>query len=173
MAAYREMAEYSAGNIKHAGEWFKLRVNDNGDWLTKVDGQDISQPTRAKLVSEIDRLMRLKKKAVNIPFTKVESKNNGYVTLKHGVVTGVHSGTGNLLVAWDEGGNGQLIVGFGADVMQRLSIEDERKLIHLTRDAYRASEELREFTQRRAVYKGTKGLADQVEAELKKAEGKR
>jgi hypothetical protein len=58
-------------------------------------------------------------------------------------------------------------------VMQRLSIEDERKLIHLTRDAYRASEELREFTQRRAVYKGTKGLADQVEAELKKAEGKR
>lgn len=162
------MAEYSAGNIKHAGEWLKLRVNDDGDWLTKVDGQEIKQPTRQKLLAEASRILRLKKKAVNIPFTRMESKNNGYVTLKHGVVTGIHSGTGNLLVAWDDGTNGQLTVGFSSDVMQRLTPAEEERLTRLVRDAYHASEELREFTQRRNVYKGTKGLVDQVQALLEK-----
>lgn len=162
------VAEYKAGNIKHAGVWLKLRVNDDGDWLTEVVGREIKQPSRKKLLDEASRLLRLEKKAVNIPFTKVESKNNGYVTLKHGVVTGIHSGTGNLLVAWDDGTNGQLTVGFSADVLQRLSVEDEEKLKRLTRDAYHAGEALREFTQRRTVHKGTKGLVDQVQALLEK-----
>lgn len=164
------MAEYKTGVIKHAGAWFKLRVNDEGDWLTEMDGRDLKQPTRAKLLADIDRMMRLKKKAVNIPFTKVESKNNGHVTLKHGVVTGVHAGTGNLLVSWDDGTNGQLTVGYGSEVMRRLSLDEESALRRLTREAYESAETLREFGQRRQVYKGTKGLVDQVEAELKKAE---
>lgn len=164
------MAEYSAGNIKHAGEWLKLHVNDDGDWLTKVVGQEIKQPTRQKLLAEASRILRLKKKAVNIPFTKVESKNNGYITLRHGVVTGIHTGTGNLLVAWDDGTNGQLTVGYGSEVMQRLSPDQERTLTRLAREANDSAEALRDFTQRRQIYKGTKGLVDQVQAELAKGE---
>jgi hypothetical protein len=164
------VAEYKAGIIKHAGAWFKLRVNDEGDWLTEFDGRDLKQPTRAKLLADIERVMRLKKKAVNIPFTKVESKNNGYITLKHGVVTGVHAGTGNLLVSWDDGTNGQLAVGYGSEVMRRLLPHEEDELRRLVKEAHESAETLREFSQRRQVYKGTKGLTEQVEAELKKGE---
>lgn len=31
------VAEYKAGVIKHAGTWFKLRVDDEGNWLTEFE----------------------------------------------------------------------------------------------------------------------------------------
>lgn len=164
------MAQYSAGTLARAGEKFALKVDDDGNWLASAFGRDLKQPTRAKLVADIDRLLRLEKKAVNIPFTKVESKNNGYITLKHGVVTGVHAGTGNLLVSWDDGTNGQLAVGYGSEVMRRLLPHEEDELRRLVKEAHESAETLREFSQRRQVYKGTKGLTEQVEAELKKGE---
>lgn len=161
------MAEYSAGAISRAGEKFPLKVDDDGNWLAKAAGRDLKQPTRAKLVTEIERVLRLEKKTVHIPITVMESKNNGHVTLKHGVVTGVHSGSGNILVAWDQGSNGQL-AGYGSDVMHRLSDEEEAKLRRLAKLAYDSANELREFTSRKQVYKGTKGLAEQVVALLAK-----
>lgn len=164
------MAEYKAGLVKHAGEWFKLRVDDDGNWLTEMDDRDLKHPTRAALLAEIDRVMRIKKKAVNIPFTKVESKNNGYVNLKHGVATGVHSGTGNLLVAWDDGSNGQITAGAFTDVLQRLTAREEGELRQLAKEANDSSEALRGFLNRKHVYKGTKGLAEQVQTLLEKAE---
>lgn len=171
------VAEYKAGVIKHAGAWFKLRVNDDGDWLTEVDGRDLKQPTRAKLVADIDRVMRVKKKAVNIPITVVESKNNGYLKVKHGVVTGIHSGTGNLMIAWDSvsgGGNGQLTVsttGYSSDeVLRRLTPSEEQELTRAVKEAYDAGEYMRNYVNRLHIYKGTKGLADQVQAELEKGE---
>lgn len=171
------MAEYKAGTIKHAGEWFKLRVNDEGDWLTEVDGRDLKQPTRAKLLADIDRVMRLKKKLVNIPITVVESKNNGYLKLKHGVVTGIHGGTGNLMIAWDSvsgGGTGQLAIstsGYSSDdVLRRLTAAEENELTRAVKEAYDAGEYARNYVNRLHVYKGTRGLADQVQAELEKGE---
>lgn len=165
------MAEYKAGRIRHSGKWFDLRVDEDGNWLTEVDGQGLKHLTRAKLVSDIERVMRLKKKAVNIPFTKVESKNNGYVTLRHGVVTGIHSGTGNLLVAWDDGGNGQLPAGYSSEILRRLTPGEEGELKLLTKEANDSAEALRGFTQQRQIHKGAKGLAEQVEAELRKGQG--
>lgn len=165
------MSEYKAGNVKRGGEWFKLRVDDDGNWLTEAVGRDLKQPTRAKLMAEIDRVLRLEKKAVNIPITVVESKNSGYLKLKHGVVTGIHGGTGNLMVSWDIGGNGQLTVGYNSsDVLRRLTLAEEDELTRATKEAYDAGEYLRNYTSQRQVYKGTKGLAEQVEAELKKEE---
>lgn len=161
------MAEYPAGAISRAGEKFPLKVDDEGNWLAKAAGRDLKQPTRAKLVADIERTMRLEKKVVHIPITVMESKNNGYVTLKHGVVTGVHSGSGNILVAWDGGGNGQ-IAGYGSDVMSRLSDEEEAKLRRLAKLAHESASELRDFTGRKQIYKGTKGLAEQVAALLAK-----
>lgn len=164
------VAEYRAGIVKHAGEWFKFRVDDDGNWLAEMDGRDLKYQTRAALLSEIDRLMRIRKKAVNIPFTMVESRNNGYVRLKHGVVTGVHAGTGNLLVAWDDGSNGQIAAGTFAEVLQRLTVNEERELALLAKEANDSAEALRGFTNRKQVYKGTKGLEGQVRDLLEKAE---
>lgn len=164
------MSEYRAGNIKHAGEWFKFRVDDDGNWLTEMDGRDLKHLTRAALLAEIDRLMRIRKKAVNIPFTNVENKNNGYIKLKHGVVTGVHAGTGNLLVAWDDGSNGQITAGAFTEVLQRLTAREEDELARLSREASESSDALRGFLGRKHIYKGTKGLADQVQALLAKVD---
>jgi hypothetical protein len=161
------MVEYSAGEISRAGEKFALKVDDDGNWLAKVAGRGLKQPTRTKLVAEIERTLRLERKAVHIPITVMEAKNSGHVILKHGVVTGVHSGSGNILIAWDQGGNGQL-AGYGSDVMQRLSDEDEVKLRRLVKLSHDSASELREFTSRKQVYKGAKGLAEQVAALLAK-----
>lgn len=164
------MAEYHVGVIKRAGEEIGLRVDDDGNWLTLAANRELKAPTRAKLITEIDRALRLEKKAVHIPFTYMQSKNNGYVTLKHGIVTGIHSGTGNLLVSWDDGSNGQITVGSSTTVLQRLTEGEERELALLAKEANDSSEALRGFTNRKHVYKGTKGLADQVQAILEKGD---
>jgi ribosomal protein L35AE/L33A len=164
------MAEHAAGILARAGEKFPLRVDDDGNWLTAAFGREVKQPTRAKLVTEIDRMLRLEKKAVHIPFTFMQSKSNGYLTLAHGVVTGIHGSTGNLLVSWDGGTNGQLS-GYGSDVLKRLNPSDEEKLRTLAREAYQASEGLRNFVGQMQIHKGTRGLLDQVNEALKK-EGK-
>lgn len=147
-----------------------LFVDDDGNWLATVAGRELSHPTRVKLVSDIDRVLRLEKKAVHIPVTVIEGKNNGYLNLKHGVVTGIHGGTGNLMISWDKGGTGQLPVGYSADVLRRLTADEEAVLIRLTREAYRIGDELRNYTSQRHVYKGTKGLAEQVQMELAKGD---
>lgn len=163
------MSEYRAGNVKHAGEWFKLRVDDDGNWLAEVDGRDLKHPTRAKLLSDIERVMRLRKKAVHLPVTVMESKSNGHLKVKHGVVTGIHAGTGNLMVAWDIGGAGQLTIGYGSgDVLRRLTASEEDELARATKEAYDAGEYLRNYVSRLHIYKGTKGLAEQVKALLAK-----
>jgi hypothetical protein len=163
-------ATYPVGEVSRAGHTVELRVDDGGNWLATVAGRELKHQTRANLISDIDRALRLEKKAVHIAFTYMESKNNGYVKLRHGVATGFHSGTGNLLIAWDDGSNGQMTVGSSADVLQRLSAEDEKKLAELTKTAYEAGEDLRNFIGRKYLYKGTKGLADQVQSLLDKGE---
>lgn len=162
------MTEYGAGIIRRAGEDIGLRVDDDGNWLALAANRDLKAPTRASLITEIERALRLEKKAVHIPITMVESKSNGYLRLKHGVVTGIHGGTGNLIISWDGGGTGQIAVGSSTDVLRRLTEEEEQHLVKLTREAHRIGDELRNYTNQRHVYKGTKGLADQVQALLAK-----
>lgn len=163
------VAEYSVGAITRAGERVALRVDDDGNWLATVAGRELKHQTRAKLITDIERTLRLEKKAVHIPITVMESKNNGYVTLKHGVVTGIHNGTGNLTVAWDNGGTGQLAIGYTSDsVLRRLTPDEEKELTALTKQAHESGDKLRNYTSQRHVYKGTKGLADQVQALLAK-----
>lgn len=164
------MSEYSAGRIARGGEKFDLRVDDDGNWLTRALGRELRYPDRAKLVAEVDRLLRLEKKAVSIPFTISERMSNGYVRLRHGTVTGVHSGTGKLLVFWDDGKNGQLNT-YGSDLLKRLSPEDEKELARLTMESHETAAALRNFISQRHVYKGDKGLQEQVEILLK--EGKK
>lgn len=165
------MAEYNAGEISRAGYKIKLRVDDDGNWLTgDVSDQDLKKPTRDLLVKEIDRVLRLEKKAVHIPITQTESRGNGYVTIKHGVVTGIHSGTGNILVSWDDGKVGQLRGSQSSDFLRRLTPMEERELALLTMNAYEASYALREFVRRKEI--GNSGdLTKQVERALA-ADGK-
>lgn len=165
------MAEYPAGKISRAGEGISLFVDDDGNWITTVANLGLKQPTRAKLISDIDRVLRLKKKAVHIPVTIHEGKNNGYITLKHGVITGVHGSSGNLLISYDDGTNGQ-VTGYGLELMKRLLPEDENELRKLTRQAYEAAEKLREFTSRHRIYQGENGLKKQVGELLAKGDGK-
>lgn len=155
------MAEHPVGHIVRSGEKFPLRVDDDGNWLATAAGRPLKKPTRKELVSEIDRILRLHKRAVHIPITLVVSKNHGYITLRHGTVTGVHGGNGNVTVAWDDGTSGQ-IVSHGETVLSRLDDDETAEITRLTKEAYEASERLREFTGRKHVYNGVKGLIRQV-----------
>lgn len=163
------MAEYGAGHVSRAGETINLRVDDDGNWLAQVAGRDLKSPARDKLVTEIDRVLRLEKKAVHIPVTVVEKGNNGYVTVKHGVVTGVHGSSGNLLISYDGGGSGQ-ITGYGLELMKRLSDKEEKTLRVLTKQSHDTGEALREFTGRHRINRGEDGLKRQVADLLAKEE---
>lgn len=163
------MTQYNAGEVIRAGERLVLAVDDDGNWLAKVAGRELKRPTRAQLITEIDRVMRLEEKAVHIPITVAEAKN-GYLTVKHGVATGVHAGTGKPLVSWDDGTNGQLSEGasYGTDVMRRLLPEEEVTLRRLTKEFSDKADELRSYRSSRAVYGGTKGLVKHVNELLAK-----
>lgn len=161
------MAAYPAGAIVRAGKEFRLFVNDEGKWLSVFDKRDLEKSTRPQLVAEIDRLLRLEKKLVNLAFTQMEKGNNGYVTLQHGTVTGVHAGTGNLLVSWDDGKTGQLSE-YGTTILRRLTDEECTTMARLVREDYESGDRLREFVSRLSVYQGRKGLEKQVKELLEK-----
>lgn len=163
------VAKYDAGEISRAGYKIRLQVDDSGNWLAEVSDRDLSKPTRELLIKEIDRVLRLEKKAVHIPITETDGRSNGYVTVRHGVATGIHSGTGAVLAAWDDGKMSQLPGGHSTSLMRRLTPEEEAELIRLTKEAYEASYALREYSRRREI--GYNDLKKQVERTLA-ADGK-
>lgn len=161
------MAEYEAGYVSRAGEKINLRVDDDGNWLARVASRDLKCRARDALITEIDRVLRLDRKAVHIPVSVVEKGNNGYITVKHGVVTGIHGSSGNLLISYDGGGSGQ-ITGYGLELMKRLDDGEEKTLRALAKKAHDAGDALREFTGRHRINRGEDGLKRQVAELLEK-----
>ena len=55
-------------------------------------------------------------------------------------------------------------------MLRRLTPNEERELARAVKEAHDAGEYMRNYVNRLHIYKGTRGLADQVQAELEKGD---
>lgn len=134
--------KYTAGTVEKNGIEVEIFVDTDGRWLGEVAGKSLVHPTREKLVDAIGRATKRVSTKVEVPFFLV-SAHNGNVRVREGIVTGIHSGNGNLLVTWKAGNvKEQIRVGFSDDIFaEKVYAEQCAKLLRERMEAehrYRA-----------------------------------
>lgn len=108
---------YAAGQVESHGRTVPIFVDDYGRWLATVDNMSLATSARDTLVKKINTLTRRTARKVAVRFTRLEPSASGW-RVRYGVAYGIHSGTGNVLVQWDNGVKEQLRPGpnFGPDL---------------------------------------------------------
>jgi hypothetical protein len=114
---------YEAGKINVKGVDYNVFTEDNGDWVTHIPGshEKVTSTTKGGLADAIRRATRKAQLRVEVPFTQLETSDDAKV--RHGVATGIHAGTRNVLVTWDDGAKVQ-ITGYSGTTVPRLSNEE-------------------------------------------------
>lgn len=102
------MATHLAGTYTSNGVDIQLSVNDvTGKWEAEFAGRTWSYETLDKLKAALDRQTKKTRVEVEVAAVKVIHYRGwgiGDSTIQRGVLTGIHSGTGNVLSAWDNKG---------------------------------------------------------------------
>lgn len=96
------MPSFDAGEITTNGVSVPIQVDDYGNWTARFAGKYVSADTRDRLKGKLSRLTKATKVDVAVPVVLVKSggPNGGAVTIRRGVLTGIHSSNGNVLVTW-------------------------------------------------------------------------
>jgi len=98
------MAMWDAGTITTNGIEVPVQVNDyTGRWTAEYAGKSLSYETRDKLAAALGRLTKQTKVEVAVPVIRVKEYRgygDGNITVVRGVLTGLHSGNGNVLATW-------------------------------------------------------------------------
>jgi hypothetical protein len=98
--------EYPAAPITVKGVELEVFTDADGAWLTRFNGTTYSAASRAELAAGVARtLPKLTKVAV--PFVALIGSGNDQQG-RRGTAYGLHSGTGHILVTWDDGSKGSL-----------------------------------------------------------------
>lgn len=102
------MATHSAGTYTSNGVDLQLSVSDaTGKWSTEFAGRQWTYETLDKLKAALDRQTRKARIEVEVAAIRVIQYTGwgvGDATIQRGTLTGIHSGTGNVLAAWDNRG---------------------------------------------------------------------
>lgn len=132
------MAKWDAGSITVNGVEVPVQVDDyNGKWAASYAGQHFSFETRAQLERKLSALTKKTKVTVEVHVIRVQGYRGwgpGNVTVTRGTLTGIHSGTGNVLAAWTVRGT-----------VQKEQITRDSDVIYVGGDT--ADEALKEYNQ--------------------------
>lgn len=132
------MAKWDAGSITVNDVKVPVQADDyNGQWTAEYAGQSLSFETRAQLERKLSALTRKTKVTVEIHVIRVREYRGwgpGDVTVTRGVLTGIHSGTGNVLAAWTVRGT-----------VQKEQITRDSEVIYVGGDT--SDEALKEYNQ--------------------------
>lgn len=146
------MAEYPVGSVTKNGVTVEIRVDDHGAWKAQIGRDYLRHDSRDKLVGAIDRATKKLAKQVRVPFSRVAtSQSTGEIRVKHGAVTGLHAGNGNLLVIWADGKKEQMSKEYGHEDLAPLSPEEIKTLAELTRAVAQARNAREQFVGARGV----------------------
>lgn len=98
------MAKWDAGTITTNGVEVPVRVDDRfGTWNAVYAGKSLSYDTRDKLEGALARLTKKTKAEVAVPVIRIKEYRGwgeGNIKVTRGVLTGIHSGNGNVLATW-------------------------------------------------------------------------
>lgn len=111
--------------IEVRGMTFKVYVGRRGHFsAVGADGHTWSEYNETRAAMEADLMHKTKKAAqkVRIPFTRWDG------SARNGVATGIHAGTGNLLVEWNDGKKEQITRDYGSSYLPPQDSETVGKL---------------------------------------------
>jgi len=98
------MAKWDAGTIIVHGVEVPVQVDDrSGTWNAEYAGKSLSYETRDKLEGALARLTKKTKTEVAVPVIRIQKHQGwgeGNIRVTRGVLTGLHSGNGNVLATW-------------------------------------------------------------------------
>lgn len=96
--------KWDAGTITTNGVEVPVQIDDySGEWHAEYAGQYLRTETRKQMEGKLARLTKKAKVTVEVHVIKIrqsESWTGGDIRVTRGVLTGIHSGTGNVLAAW-------------------------------------------------------------------------
>lgn len=98
---------------------FEFTVNDMGSFSITENGTTFTGSSLEEVMGKVKKARTKAKVKLNIPVTVIQS---GY-GLEDGTITGVHGGSGNLMIRMESGGTMQ--ASYSTRVLQRMSAEDK------------------------------------------------
>lgn len=125
------MADYPAGTIDVRGTLYPVTVDDRGTWICDAGGTKHHAGTKDALRDAVMTATLRKAAKIEIPFCKIDWSRTFGWQVHHGTVTGIHQGTGNLLVTWDNGRKEQLRGYTGTVTLRPLTPEEEQRWAEL------------------------------------------
>jgi hypothetical protein len=137
------MTNYPAGEVElRAGARHPVAVDDTGRWVASMGERLFTAATRDALRDQLMRATARKAVKVAVPFTMLMPPRFRATEkiVRHGTATGVHQGTGSVLVTWENGSKEQLNA-YSATTLREMSPEEEAQWLELdraSRDARRA-----------------------------------
>jgi len=90
------------------GVTVEVNVDSTGTFTCAIADDQYSADTMANLVKQIDAATKKIAKAVAVPVTVIDFNRGGLASVNDGTATGLHSGTGNVLITWATGVKEQL-----------------------------------------------------------------
>lgn len=96
--------KWDAGTITVNDVEVPVQIDDySGEWNAEYAGRHLRAETRKQMEGKLARLTKKTKVTVEVHVIKIrkpEGWAGGGIRVTRGVLTGIHSGTGNVLAAW-------------------------------------------------------------------------
>jgi hypothetical protein len=123
------MSIYPAGQINISGHDYPIEVNERGTWA--CPSLRIEAATRNGLEEKAKRATAKAKVKVEVPFTALQ-QTYGSATLRDYTATGLHAGTGNVMIRDNKTGKSSQLPGYHyGKTLRRLADEEKQAGHHL------------------------------------------
>lgn len=101
---------YPAGTLTVRGTTIEIFTDDDGQWLAYPGGGKVTAGSRDGLKAALGRHLRSAAAKVAVPFYGMTSPRPGQgpARPRKGTATGIHSGSHNVLVTWEDGEKSQI-----------------------------------------------------------------
>jgi hypothetical protein len=152
--------------IEVGGKNYDVYLTDDNRFYTEVpldDGTSLSiqHPSMEELLKKLTAALRRKKVKVGVPFTQLAGAK-----ARHGVATGIHQRSRQVLVRWDDGKTESLTL-YSQGALRRLNEEQVKELERLGAERRQAGEALEGFLKLHRF-----DLRREIEGAVRKAEEK-
>lgn len=149
--------------IEVSGTSYPVFISDiNGEFVVTIGGHGT---IKADSYAELKAKARKAKTPFELSFSQFDEAAG---RVRHGTVTGIHSGNRNLLIRWDDGATEQSSTYRGEYFLRRLDEDETADLNRLSSAYQKAARELFQFREARKFPKGIREAVN--DAQRKAAE---
>lgn len=151
-------------------------VNSDGIFRAQVAGEWLYAETLKEVESKVEKILKKTKVSVSIPVSQLgvvwsdapyrQGRWSNGIGVRHLTVTGIHGGTGNVIVKDEKTGKTEQLTGWRAGVVRRLTDVEVAEYVRLAAEERAAVRALR-------TYVGQFELKGDLPDQIKEAQGEK